>query len=231
MTSRSHLETFHQAGPLHETGHGCTKMTPRFVYLDMGNVIVNFQRERAVGNVATVCGVPPERVRETLVSDSLTGPLERGEIDWDAFHAEFSSRTGTTSDPAELAEAFSDMFELSIGMLPVIAGLERAGCRRGILSNTCGVHWNHLLSKGYGVLPGSFEILAFSHDIGAVKPHRAIYERAQALAGVEPAAIFFCDDLPEHVEAARRAGWQAELFTGPAALTRSLRVRGIDLGL
>lgn len=206
-------------------------MTPRFVFLDMGNVIVNFDRERAVRNVAAVCGTSPDHVRELLAADSLSGALERGDIDWGAFHAEFSRRTGTMSDPAELAVAYSDMFELSVGMLPVIAGLERAGCRRGILSNTCGVHWEHLVSKGYGVLPDAFEILAFSHELGAAKPDRAIFERAQALAGVEPEAIFFSDDLPEHVDAARRAGWDAELFTGPLALAGFLEARGIDLGL
>jgi FMN phosphatase YigB (HAD superfamily) len=206
-------------------------MTPRFIYFDMGNVIVTFDRERAVRNVAAVCGGPPDRVREALAADSLSGALERGEIDWNAFHAEFSRQTGTRSDPTELAEAYSDMFELSFGMLPVLAGLERAGCRRGILSNTCGVHWEHLLSRGFGVLPDAFEILAFSHEIGAVKPDLAIFHRAQALAGVEPSAIFFTDDLPEHVEAARRAGWDAELFTGPLPLARSLEARGIDLGL
>lgn len=206
-------------------------MTPRFVYLDMGNVIVNFDRERAVRNVAAACGAPPDEVREALAADSLSGALERGEIDWPAFHAEFSGRTGTTSDPVELAEAYSDMFELSVGMIPVIAGLERAGCRRGILSNTCGVHWEHLLARGFGVLPASFEILAFSHELGTAKPDRAIFERAQILAGVEPGAIFFTDDLPAHVEAARRAGWDAELFIGPVALARSLEARGIDLGM
>ncbi len=206
-------------------------MTPRFVYLDMGNVIVNFDRERAVNNVAAACGAAPDQVREALAADSLSGSLERGEIDWPAFHAEFSRRTGTTSDASELAEAYSDMFELSIGMIPVIAGLERAGCRRGILSNTCGVHWEHLLARGFGVLPDAFEILAFSHELGVVKPDRAIFERAQILAGVEPGAIFFTDDLPAHVEAARRAGWDAELFTSPVALVRSLEARGIDLGM
>lgn len=206
-------------------------MTPRFVYLDMGNVIVNFDRERAIRNMTAVCGASPDRVREAIAADALGVPLERGDIDWAAFHGEFSRLTGTTSDPVDLAEAYSDMFELSVGMLPVIAGLERAGCRRGILSNTCGVHWEHLVSKGYGVLPDSFEILALSHEIGAIKPDRAIFDRAQALSGVEPGDIFFCDDLPEHVEAARLAGWDSELFTGPASLARSLEARGIDLGL
>jgi len=206
-------------------------MTPRFIYLDMGNVIVNFDRERAVRNVSAACGAASDRVREVLAADSLSGALERGEIDWEAFHAEFSRRTGTRSDPSELALAYSDMFELSVGMIPVIAGLERARCRRGILSNTCGVHWEHLLARGFGVLPGTFEILAFSHELGVAKPDRAIFDRAQALAGVEPEAIFFSDDLPAHVDAARQAGWDAELFTGPVALVRSLEARGIDLGL
>ncbi|MFM8704359.1 MAG: HAD-IA family hydrolase, partial [Planctomycetia bacterium] len=116
-------------------------------------------------------------------------------------------------------------------MLPVIAGLERTGCGLGILSNTCGPHWEHLLARRYAVLPGNFTKLVLRHEVRSLKPEPDIYRVATEQAGVAPERIFFCDDIPAHVEAARAAGWQAEVFTSAAALADSLDRRGLKLGL
>jgi putative hydrolase of the HAD superfamily len=109
---------------------------PEFVFLDMGNVIVSFDRDRAFRQMAEVSGGDPATIRTVVMEGDLHERIERGEIGWPEFHAEFSRQTGTTSDPEALARAASDMFSLKIDMLPVIAGLERTGCGLGILSNT-----------------------------------------------------------------------------------------------
>jgi FMN phosphatase YigB (HAD superfamily) len=48
---------------------------------------------------------------------------------------------------------------------------------------------------------------------------------------VPPDRIFFCDDIPAHVDAARAAGWQAEVFTSAGGLIDALDRRGLKLGL
>jgi len=101
----------------------------------------------------------------------------------------------------------------------------------GILSNTCDVHWRHILSLGWGVLPGGFREIVLSHEVPAAKPDPAIFAHAEARAGVSASRIFFCDDLPEHIAAARAAGWDAELFTTAAVLLEQLHGRGLTLGL
>lgn len=206
-------------------------MRPEFVFLDLGNVIVSFDRDRAMRQMADVCGTDPATVHAAAMESGLHESLERGRIDWGGFHDEFSRRTGTASDPAALAHAASDMFALKVDMLPVVAGLERAGCRIGILSNTCDAHWAHLLSKRHAILPGNFEATVLSHEVGLMKPEPAIYELAARLAGVPPERIFFCDDIAAHVEAARAAGWDAELFTTAGALIDALDRRGVNLGV
>ena len=123
------------------------------------------------------------------------------------------------------------MFSLNIGMLPVIAGLERIGCPTGILSNTCAIHWEHLLAKHYSVLPGNFVQIVLSHLVALQKPEPGIYELAAERAGVRPDQIFFCDDIPAHVDAARAAGWDAEIFVSAVGLADALDRRGIKLGL
>ncbi|MFM8890810.1 MAG: HAD family hydrolase [Planctomycetia bacterium] len=204
---------------------------PEFVFLDMGNVIVSFDRERAFQQMAEVCGTDVETVRRVAMDADLHEAIERGAIDWREFHGLFSARTGTTSDPPALARAASDMFTIKVDMLPVIAGLERSGCGLGILSNTCGPHWEHLLTRRYAVLPGNFQLVVLSHEVRAVKPEPEIYRLAAERAGVPPSRIFFTDDIPSNVAAARAAGWQAELFTSAAALIDQLDRRGLKLGL
>lgn len=205
-------------------------MPPAFVYLDLGNVVAMFDRDRAFRRMAAACGTDAARVR-AAVMDGLQADLERGTIDWPGFHREFSRRTGTRSDPETLAAAAADMFELNWAILPVIAALQRRRVPIGILSNTCEIHWRHLLERGWGILPGGFGPLVLSYEVGASKPEPAIFERAAARAGAAPERIFFCDDLPEHVAAARAAGWDAEVFTSAAILADQLTDRGLRLGL
>ena len=41
---------------------------PEFVYLDMGNVIVSFDRDRAFRQMAAVCGATPEAIRDAVMT-------------------------------------------------------------------------------------------------------------------------------------------------------------------
>jgi FMN phosphatase YigB (HAD superfamily) len=206
-------------------------MRPQFIYFDLGNVLFAFDRERAFRQMAAVCGVTARMVERVVIDSGLQEALETGRIDWRAAHAEFSRQTGTTSDPAALAAAASDMFTLRVEMLPVLAAIERTGCPTGLLSNTCGIHWRHLLDAGYAILPGRFVHQVLSYEKGVMKPDAGIYAAATAAAAVPAHGIFFCDDLPQHVAAARAAGWDAELFTSASALIDQLAARGLTLSL
>jgi len=202
---------------------------PAFVFFDLGNVLFLFDRPRSFRQMSAVSGADPGRIHEVVMEGGLQARLERGAIDWGEFHAEFSRRTETKSDAADLALAASDMFTLNVAIVPVIAALERAGCPIGILSNTCDAHWRHLVDAGYAILPGHFSPIVLSHEVRQMKPEPEIYSTAARLAGVPPERIFFCDDLPDNVAAARQAGWDAEVFESTTGLLAALGRRGINL--
>jgi len=204
---------------------------PEFVFLDLGNVLFSFDRPRAFRQMAEVAGTSAGAVEEVVMRGGLQADLEVGRIDWPTFHATFSGRTGTASDPSALARAASDMFTLRAEMIPVLAGLERVGCPFGILSNTCGIHWDHLRTGGWAMLTGAISQIVLSHEVRAAKPDPRIFSAAAAAAGVAPERIFFTDDLPEHVAGARAAGWDAEPFTSAAGLLAALHDRGLNLGV
>ncbi len=206
-------------------------MRPAFIFFDLGNVLFAFDRDRAFRQMAAVSGAPVAHVAAVVMDGGLQASLEAGRISWPEFHAEFGRRTGTACDPGELARAASDMFTLKADMIPVLAGLERIDCPFGILSNTCGIHWDHLRAGGWAPLTGAVSRIVLSHEVGATKPDPRIFAVAAEAAGVAPHDIFFTDDLPEHVAGARAVGWDAELFTSAGGLLAALHDRGMNLGV
>ena len=66
-----------------------------------------------------------------------------------------------------------------------------------------------------------------SGDIGLIKPDIAIYEAHTESFGLNPATTIFIDDSAPNIEGAKRAGWDAVLFTGAEQLRADLAERGV----
>lgn len=204
---------------------------PEFIFLDVGNVLVSFDHARGLRQIAAASGVELPAVKNFFHDRELQPRLEAGAISWPAAHADFCSSTGATVSLEAFSLAAGDIFSLRVEMLPVLAALWRRGMQVGLLSNSCEPHWQFICNSGYALLPASFPITVLSHEVAAAKPAEAIYERAAEAAGVAPERIFFCDDIEAHVNAARAAGWDAEIFHSASRLVDDLSRRGVRLGL
>jgi glucose-1-phosphatase len=198
-----------------------------FIYFDLGNVLVLFDRHRAFRQIGAVAGLSPEQAQAALFAGGLSARYERGEVSSRQFYDQFCRQIGAQPDYEALLHAASDIFQLNYSLTPIIANLDDAGYRLGILSNTCECHWQFLCRQNYGVLPRLFDVLALSYEIGALKPEPKIFAAAAELAGAPPDEIFFCDDMPEHVAAAQTAGFDAVQYTTTPMLVAELRKRGV----
>jgi putative hydrolase of the HAD superfamily len=199
---------------------------PKFLFFDLGKVLLRFDANVMCRQIGDVSGIAAATVYDVLMKHPLQRYYERGRISTRQFYEAFCRETGTRPDFEALLRAASDIFEFNASMIPVVAHLHRAGCRMGILSNTCECHWEHCLRR-FRLLGELFDVYALSYKIGAAKPEPAIFEAAARLAGVAPQEIFFTDDLPGHVAGARAAGFDAVHFTSAAQLVADLRVRGV----
>ncbi len=203
-------------------------MPPKFIYFDLGNVLLNFSDERASRQMAVVCGAAPELILEAMFSRGMKQQLETGQLTNEAFYEAFCELTGTRADQAALELAGSDIFDENQTIIPIVAQLEAAGHRLGILSNISEPHWRFIAAQRYGILPSAFEIVALSYELRAVKPDPQIFLSAARLAGVAPEEIFFTDDIAGHVEGARKAGFDAVQYTDTPTLVTELRKRGLE---
>jgi HAD superfamily hydrolase (TIGR01509 family) len=200
--------------------------SPKFLYFDLGMVLVTFSVDRMLDQMAEVSGVSAEAVRDALFGNGLLKQFESGQVSSREFYESYCQKTGVRPDFNALERAGSEIFSLNLPMLPLVAQLREAGYRMGILSNTCELHWQYCRDH-YRVVAEGFEVYALSYCIGAVKPEVKIFHAAAALAGCRPEEIFFVDDLPGHVEGAKAAGFDAIQFTSAADVADQLRRRNL----
>jgi glucose-1-phosphatase len=201
-------------------------MQPKFLYFDLGKVLVDFSVERMLRQIGDVAGIAVDEVRAAVFGRDLLRQHELGRLSQREFFDSFCDATGCRADYGAFIVAAAEIFELSLPMLPLAAQLGQAGYPMGILSNTCATHWDYCVGR-YSILVEGFAVHAVSFRIGAMKPQAAMFGAAAELAGVQPGEIFFVDDLAEHVAGARAAGFDAVQFTSAAALSAELRKRGV----
>jgi FMN phosphatase YigB (HAD superfamily) len=202
-----------------------------FIYFDLGNVLLNFSHERACRQMGQVAGVAPERVREVVFDSGLQDHFEAGRLSGPEFHETFCRETGSQPAYNALAFASGDIFWVNVAVKAILSSLHAAGHRLGLLSNTCDWHWNVAAGGRFRLIPEVFDVVALSFRLHSIKPEGMIFDRAAELAGVAPADIFFVDDRPENVAAARAAGFDAVAYTTPATLAADLRQRGFRFNL
>ncbi len=207
------------------------KPPPQFIFLDAGNVLVSFDYAKGFRQIAAEAGIPSSQVKKFYTSNNLQAQLENGKLHWHEVHSEFCSHFSSNISLKLFSSAAGDIFTLNMEMMPVLAALQRTTVRFGLLSNSCQPHWDHLCSSRYSLLPHAFTTIVLSHEVSVAKPDEEIYRYAQQTVRVPADQIFFCDDLTRNVDAARNAGWDAEIFTTARQLIRDLNDRGIHLGM
>ncbi|HEX4128692.1 MAG TPA: HAD family phosphatase [Pirellulales bacterium] len=200
---------------------------PKFLYFDLGNVLLNFSHRRAAEQMAAVCDTTAERMWATVFDGGMNHRLDAGTLTTQDFYTALCDGFACRPDFEALCLAGSDIFEVNYSMQAVVAALSLAGYRLGLLSNTSDLHWRFITAGRYALVPGMFErtILSFEHR--AMKPEPEIFRIAAAEAGVEPHEVFYVDDLPANVAGARAAGFDAVQYTDTASYVDELRRRGV----
>jgi putative hydrolase of the HAD superfamily len=209
------------------SGQGRPVRTPKFLYFDLGNVLLFFDHRRAARQLAELAGVDEREVFEYVFASDLNSRCDAGLVSGPEFAAEFRERFPCPADDAAIYRAASEIFHVNVPMKAIVGRLRDAGYRLGILSNTCDMHFDWFASGRYEPIPEAFDVIVLSYQLRLSKPDRAIYEHAAHQAGVAPEDVFDTDDIPANVEGARAAGFDAVLFTSAAEYAAELRKRGV----
>jgi FMN phosphatase YigB (HAD superfamily) len=197
-------------------------MSIRNVVFDVGGVLVRLRYQPFIAYLGRA-GIDMSDLPGWLTRVDLAGH-ERGELAGEDLLARIAAEAASPLDPDELRVHWLDMFERSDEMFALASGL-MDDYRVYLLSNVGDLHWAHL-DAHYGVASLVHGACA-SFRVGAIKPHAAIYRRAEEMFALDPAATVFVDDLPQNVAGARECGWQALHHRDPATTREELARLGV----
>lgn len=201
-------------------------MPVKFIYFDMGNVLLHFSHQREAEQIAALIGADPQAIWKLLFVDGLHWEAERGELSRHGFYERVCKATGTRPDFEAFEQAENDIFWLNEAIVPLVERLQANGRQLGVLSNTSEAHWDHC-TRCFPFLTTAFPVHALSFRIGVMKPDSEVYAAATKLAGVSPGEVLFIDDRLENVSAAQAVGWEAIAFESANQLTDDLSRRGL----
>ena len=193
---------------------------PAAILFDLGGVLLPFDRERRVAAIVAQLNVEADEVRE-LFDGPLPLRMDLGEADETDFAAAFADMAGRPIAPATARALILSVFEAPNAELwRIAAELRQAAVVGGFSDNPAFVA--EVFPDG-----GVLDPMIFSSDVGAMKPSDAAFAAAEARLGMGGDQVMFVDDGPANVQAARRRGWDAILFTSNAALVADLAARGL----
>ena len=148
---------------------------------------------------------------------------DEGRISTREFYESMKKEINLPLPYGRFLEVWNDIFAEDKEMTALVGGLlGRYPCY--LISNTNRPHFE-FCRKEYSILR---ELTGYvlSYEVGQMKPHPLIYQRALELAGVPASRIFYIDDRSDLVEAARSMGFQAHQFTALQPLLEDLKSRG-----
>jgi putative hydrolase of the HAD superfamily len=195
---------------------------PTVVCFDLGGVLVGHCRSWAEG--CERAGVPVHRTagvasEEAFVQGRAAVDLyQRGKCGTAEYYARLVAALDglyRESEVARVHQAWLDEDEYP-GVELLVRELNADPLvTTACLSNTNAAHWAQLAGPlGRSKYPACARLqhrLA-SHELGCAKPDARVFTLAEERLGRPAARILFFDDTLSHVEAARRAGWRAELI-------------------
>jgi len=184
---------------------------------DVGGVIIPHDNEVLFRRLAARCAAPDAL---TAIRAAASEPAyELGRRSIADLHERLRRELLYSADWPVFAAEWCSHLTVDRSMLDYVTRL--AAAHRVILfSNTNDEHWRHLLTLTDGAL-GRFEAY-LSHEVGLAKPDPAAFAAVAARARIAPPRSLFIDDKPTNVDAARRAGFAAEVFTDQPTLEQYL---------
>ena len=202
----------------------------RYIFFDLGNVLLPFDHSIAIRNLATLASADEADIKRVVFDSGLQFDYEAGKVSSEEFCNSFCQELNVQVEQSQIMTAASDMFRLNVSIVPIVGQL-RATCHRiGILSNTCEAHWNFVTNR-FTIIGQYFSDRILSYEEKSMKPDADIYKAAIELAGVQPEEIFFTDDLEANVEGAKSVGIDAVQYTSSRELAEQLRRRDVAITL
>jgi len=196
---------------------------PEAVIFDFGGVMTGQpKRDAVVHFICTTFHLTPDAFEK--VNQEKKQAVKSGKTDLE-FWLSYAQKNNVQL-PKDWAQNFQTTLKDAIGVNPqmyaLVDQLKKQGVQVGLLSNID----NRLakIIKDFGFYE-PFNPCLLSCEIGAEKPDPKIYQHLLDQLEISAGNVVFIDDKKENIEAAKKLGFDAILFTSHAELEKALKIR------
>ncbi|MBZ0179402.1 MAG: HAD hydrolase-like protein [Ignavibacterium sp.] len=201
----------------------------KVIVFDLGNVLIPFDFEKiktALNKIDMGMGDHYAQIFEK--NKEYFKNFEKGKIIESDFISQNLKWLDNKFDGEKFCEIFSDMFELNEKTISLLPRLKKY-YRLILLSNTNSIHkkfgWEKYEFLCY------FEKLILSHEVGALKPEKEIYNAVMDFTRESATSHLFIDDIYDYAAAAKKLGWDAIHFKNYEMLVDELKDRNIFVNI
>jgi putative hydrolase of the HAD superfamily len=204
-------------------------MAPEFIYFDLDNTLLDHSAAELEAQKVTwntfpeLRAVPLERWLETyrLINHRLWEQYQRDEIDRhhlqrSRFYDSMTNLGLDSSKSDEIGSAYMNVYRKHwswvSGAEEVLARISQK-YRTGIITN--GFRETQQLKIERLGLADYCTAFLISEDVGKMKPHPLVFDRATEMAGVQRGKILYVgDSYSSDIVGGKTAGWKTAWFTG-----------------
>jgi FMN phosphatase YigB (HAD superfamily) len=207
--------------------------TIKNIIFDYGNVIFNIDFNKVAQAWKDLGITNAHEFYGHRQQDDVFNALERGQISPEAFRdriRELTHKPDLTDQ--QINNAWNQIFVgIPEGNHDLLLQLKDK-YRTFLLSNINAIHYDYVhdyLKREFGMTNNSnlFEKTYYSHLVGKRKPDAEIFEQVLQENNLDPAETLFIDDSPQHLETAKKLGFQTYLMTAPDTIQKYFSANGL----
>lgn len=185
----------------------------RNLLFDLGGVIMNLRRDRAVAALQALGMTNAAEILGEYAQQGPFGALESGSISVEEWRRQMAEFIPGGVDYDALDAAFISFLDgIPVYRLETLRNL-RKSYHIYLLSNTNALMWETEIKRQFrreGLeIEDYFDGIVTSYEAKVMKPRPGIFEYARRKLGIEPSETLFLDDSSANCEAARSLGWYA----------------------
>jgi putative hydrolase of the HAD superfamily len=199
------------------------------VCFDLGKVLIDFDKEASLARIAEKSPLTPAEIGRLIEADPQGLVYEKGGITTARYFSHLKKLIRYKGTAKELRASYSEIFTPLADHI-ALAAMLAPHYPMALISNTNEAHVLHAESI-YSFF-SLFPVRIYSHEVGVIKPDRAIYDAAlAALGGIDPLETLFIDDLEPNILGAVKLGWQTIHLRPEVSLREALAsydLKGLD---
>ncbi|MFA4907427.1 MAG: HAD family phosphatase [archaeon] len=195
----------------------------KVVAIDFSGVYFTWNQERHIDALSAATSSPRELVVKSFGKDLRE--LNLGKITDKQYWDSFCRNIGKNVSHKKLDRITQAQFKPIKTVMRLIAKLRR---RHKIVLFTNQSLMLDRLNEKHGFYK-NFDLVINSSKVGMRKPDREMFAHLLTETGAKPFEVLFIDDYAPNIEAAKKLGLNAILFTGYSDLVGEIKKAGISL--